>query len=189
MPDSRWLKISPFVRFPAIQSEEKQRDFGSDAARIRKSFGIFTTDEASILEVVQGNTPADMAQIGKEYRARYGSDLVQDLRKNLRSTLDPQISENMFKVGEAIYGHQPALLAAFLDGYRPMKNGFREDPLRGLDKNVAESLVEQILDKQLKADPTLAGKIVRAHEEFFGTSAGGTSRYAAAKELNKLLLP
>ena len=191
VPDSHRLKDSSYLhrhqslRFPEVRSRE-QPDFGTDAARIRESLSSSTTDEAKILEVVREKTPPDIAKIATLYRNRYGRDMIQDLRENLRGPLQPQISDNMLKIGEAIYGYEAAQLAAYFAGYRPTKNGVREDPLRGLDKNVAQSLLAEVLKEHFKGNPQLEGKTGRAYEEFFGKNLSPSE---AAKEYNKLLLP
>ena len=169
-------------------TSERQPEFERAARDIRDSIsGYFFTNEAKLLKAIQGKTLEDMAQIGKAYQREFHSDMVQDLRRELRSIVEPPISETMLKVGQALYGHEAATFAALSAGYPIRVEGEVRGRWSPEEKKRATATVVSMMDELAKKDPSLKDKVAAAYIEFFADPALVNLRVAA--EVEKLLLP
>ena len=179
----------------------------SDAEQLRKAMEGFGTDENALIKIVANRTNAQRQQIKASYKATYGRDLIEDLKKELHGKfedamvalfLDPieydaqSLKKAMKGAGtdedtliEIIASRPPPVLKQVSDRYQQLfKNKLEDDIAKetsGTLKHLLVSLVQCKRSANPHADAGQCAKIAKeiydAGEAKMGTDESVFNKY------------
>ena len=179
----------------------------NDAEVLRKAMEGFGTDEATLIKVIANRTGRQRQQIKAQYKATYGRDLIEDIKKECHGKLeeafvalfkDPveydvdALREGMKGLGtnedtliEIIASRSPQQLLAIKNLYKQKYNRDLEDDIKKETHGTLEHILITLLQgrRSVNTNPdqnacaSIAKEILNAGEAKLGTDESVFNKY------------
>ena len=182
----------------------------SDAEQLRKAMEGFGTDENALIKIVANRTNAQRQKIKADYKATYGRDLIEDLKKELHGKfedamvalfLDPieydaeSLRKSMKGAGtdedtliEIIASRPPPILKHIVDKYEQLYNRKLEEDIHKETSGTLRNLLISLVQCRRSVNPhpdqaqcdKIAKEIFEAGEAKLGTDESVFNKYFAS---------